>query len=252
MLCTDKRDREGIMRIGRICGLALQHMLAHVQPGISTLELDEIGAAFLRQHHAISAPMKAYNFPAWTCISVNDEVAHGVPSHKRVIKAGDVVNIDVSAVLDGYWADTGATVLVPPAKSAHVTLCQATINALHSAIASAKAGVPVYEIGRTIEAHAKRGGYRVFRELGGHGVGRHIHEEPSVYNYFTRQASDKLVNGLVLTVEPFFNLGRGRLYTAKDKWTLKSVDRSISAQYEHTIIIQDDNPILCTRVEGGH
>lgn len=251
MICQNPRDIEGMKRIGQLCAHTLQHMLAHVEPGVTTGYLDKLGAAFLKKHNATSAPITAYQYPGWTCISVNDEAAHGVPG-QRVIKAGDVVNIDVSAILEGYWGDTGATLLVPPVKAVHSQLCQRAISALYAGIAVARAGTPVYEIGRTIETHARQGGYRVLRELGGHGVGRHIHEEPTVYNYFTRQAKEILVAGMVITVEPFFNLGRGRIYTAKDKWTLKTVDRSITAQYEHTIIVQDGEPIICTKVDGGH
>jgi methionyl aminopeptidase len=246
-----QQDLEGIKRIGQLCGLTLQHMLKHVEAGITTAELDRIGAEFLRKHNAASAPITAYQFPGWTCISVNEEAAHGIPS-ARVIKAGDVVNIDVSAVLEGYWADTGASILVAPMNTTHKRLLENTKEALYKGIAQAKVGARVYEISRAIEGVAKRERYSILRELSGHGVGRHIHEEPTVPNYFARQYDDVLKEGMVLTIEPFFNLGRGRIKTAKDGWTLYTTDRSITAQFEHTVVVQGDTPLAVTKVDGGH
>jgi methionyl aminopeptidase len=240
-----------MMRIGQICGLTLQHMLAHVEPGITTKELDRIGAEFLKKQGAVSAPITAYKYPGWTCISINDEAAHGIPG-KRVIKAGDIVNIDVSAVLEGYWGDTGASTIVPPENPAYVRLCNFTIEALYAGIKAARANQPVYEIGRAVQTIAKKGGFRIIRDLGGHGVGRHIHEEPSVPNFLNRSAKMPLHEGLVITIEPFLNLGRGRIVTDRDGWTLRTPDKSISAQFEHTVVIAGDNPILVTKVENGH
>jgi methionyl aminopeptidase len=251
MIVRNQKELDALRRIGEICGEALKHMMAHVEPGISTLELDQIGAAFLKQHNAASAPITAYKYPGWTCISLNDEAAHGIPS-KRLIKAGDVVNIDVSAVLEGYWADTGASMLVPPINKRYEKLLADTHSALYAGIKAARAKQPVYEIGRAVEALANKGNYRIIRQLSGHGVGRHIHEEPNVPNFFTRKANDMLVDGLVITIEPFFNLGRGLIVTDRDKWTLRTPDRSISAQFEHTVVIMGDEPILITKVEGGH
>lgn len=244
-------DLEGIQRIGQICGLTLQHMLKHVEPNITTAELDRIGAEFLQRHNAKSAPITAYNFPGWTCISVNEETAHGIPS-SRIIRAGDVVNIDVSAVCEGYWADTGASMLVPPLNTKHKRLLDHTKEALYAGIQQAKAGARVYEISRAIEGVARRERYNIIKELHGHGVGKHIHEDPTIPNYFARQYDDLLVEGLVITIEPFFNLGRGRIKTAKDNWTLYTADRTISAQFEHTVIVNGDSPLLVTKVEGSH
>jgi methionyl aminopeptidase len=225
VVVKNSKDLENLMRIGQICGLTLQHMLAHVEPGMTTRQLDAIGAAFLKKHSAQSAPITAYKFPGTTCISLNDEVAHGVPGD-RVIRAGDVVNVDVSAVLEGYWGDTGATMLVPPIK----------------------ANMPLYSIGKAVEDVAKRGRYTIIRTLGGHGVGRGIHEDPTVFNYYTRQAKQPLTEGLVITIEPFLSVGKGRVYTARDGWTLKTVDRKVAAQYEHTVVIAGDKAIPVTKV----
>jgi methionyl aminopeptidase len=251
VIVKNQKDIDGILRIGQICGLTLQHMLKHVEPGITTRQLDQIGAKFLQKYNANSAPIKAYQFPGWTCISVNEEAAHGVPGN-RVIKAGDVVNIDVSAVLEGYWADTGATLLVPPTRKNHTRLCERTVDALYAGIHAAKAGAKVYDISRAIENIAKQERYSIIHQLNGHGVGQHIHEEPTIPNFFKRDANEILEDGLVLTIEPFFNLGRGVIKEGRDGWTLYTPDRSTTAQYEHTVIVQGDKPLLATKVDGGH
>lgn len=251
MIVKNQKDMNGILRIGQLCGMTLQHMLQHVQPGITTRQLDQIGANFLRKHNALSAPIKAYKFPGWTCISVNEEAAHGIPGG-RVIKAGDIVNIDVSAVLEGYWGDTGASMMVPPVQKHHKRLMERTIDALYAGIRAAKAGVRVYEISRAIESVAKQEHYAIIRDLSGHGVGRHIHEDPNVPNFFKRDANETLREGMVITIEPFFNLGRGKIKESGDGWTLYTPDKSITAQFEHTVVINGDKPILATKVKGSH
>lgn len=251
MIVRNEKELEALRRIGEICGETLKHMLAQVEPGISTGELDRIGAKFLKKHGAASAPITAYKYPGWTCISINEQAAHGIPG-SRIVKAGDVVNIDVSAVLEGYWADTGASMLVEPAKKRYRELLRDTHAALYAGIKAAKANRPVYEIGRVVERLAKKGRYRLIRQLSGHGIGRHIHEEPSVPNFYTRKANETLFEGLVITVEPFFNIGRGIIVTDRDGWTLRTPDKSVSAQFEHTIVIAGDEPIFITKVDGGH
>jgi methionyl aminopeptidase len=251
VIVKNQKDMNGILRIGQLCGMTLQHMLQHVEVGMTTRQLDQIGANFLRKHNALSAPIKAYKFPGWTCISVNEEVAHGIPGG-RVIKAGDVVNIDVSAVLEGYWADTGASMMVPPAQKNHKRLMERTIDALYAGIRAAKAGERVYEISRAIENVAKQERYAIIRDLSGHGVGRHIHEDPNIPNFFKRDANETLREGMVITIEPFFNLGRGKIKESGDGWTLYTPDKSITAQFEHTVVINGDKPILATKVKGSH
>lgn len=252
MIVETEEDFRGILRIGQICGMTLQHMLNQVEPGMTTADLDAMGAAFLQQYNAQSAPITAYEFPGWTCISINDEVAHGVPG-ARVIQPGDVVNVDVSAVLEGYWGDTGASMIVPPVDETHRALCETTKRAMNAGIAQAKAGQQLFTIGRAIEKVAKSAGYRIIRSLAGHGVGAGIHEPPTVFNFYTRRNNKPMQDGMVFTIEPFVNAGKGVVFTDKrDGWTLKTIDRSVAAQYEHTVIINGDDPILTTRVEGSH
>lgn len=248
MTVETEQDLLNLLKIGRIVTLTMQHMAKHLEPGITTRELDDIGAAYLEKHGARSAPVLTYNFPGVTCISVNEEIAHGIPGD-RAIQAGDMVNIDVSAELNGYFADTGGTYLVPPVQPEVQRLCDFTREALNTALSAVRAGQPLNVIGRAVESVAKRGGYAIIRELNGHGIGRRLHDEPrNVPHYYTPRARQTLKDGLVLTIEPFLNTGKGKIVTAPDGWTLKTTDGSISAQYEHTIVITKGEPILVTAV----
>lgn len=249
MTLSSQEDLERLKRVGRIVGLTIAEMRKHVRPGVTTAELDEIGAQVLARHGARSAPQLMYDFPGVTCISVNDEAAHGIPG-ERVIAEGDLVNIDVSAELDGYFADSGATIPVPPVSPAAQKLCDCTREALDSAISAARAGRRLNVIGRTVEARAKHCGFSIIRNLTGHGIGRHLHEEPhAVLNYYHHGDTRRLTNGLVLTIEPFFSIGADRAFEDDDGWTLRTADGSLMAQYEHTVVITKRKPIILTAVE---
>ena len=252
MQINSEKDLRGMQRIGEICGLTLKLMLDSAEAGMSTRDLDDIGRDFLKKMGAASAPIRAYKFPAFTCISLNDEAAHGIPRVDRYIAGGDLLNVDVSAVLEDYWGDTGASIIVPPAQPTLQKLCRATRHALYLSIDMARPGQRANAIGRAVERLARKNGYRTLRQLGGHGVGRHIHEKPSIPNYYNKRNKDVLADGMVVTLEPFFNTGRGRIKTEDDGWTLRTVDGSVSAQYEHTVIINGDDPILVTKVDGGY
>lgn len=247
MSIESQDDLTNLLRIGKIVGLTLQHMKESLRVGMTTADLDAIGEAFLNEHGARSAPRLTYNFPGGTCISINDEAAHGIPG-ERVIQAGDLVNIDVSAELDGYWADTGATVPMLPVTPLKQKLCTFAQSALKQGIAAAQAGRPIYEIGRATENEARRGGFSVIRDLPGHGVGRKLHEPPSVPSFYTREAHERLTDGLVITIEPFLSTGAKRIAQAGDGWTLKTPDGGPCAQYEHTVVITKGRPILVTAV----
>lgn len=239
-------DVIGLKRAGAAVREAREAMGAHVAPGVSTADLDAIGLEVLRRHGARSAPALAYGFPATTCISVNDELAHGIPSRRRVLKEGDLVNIDVSAELDGYWADAGATFAVGAVSRRASALLWATRAALDEALDVARAGEPLRNIGRAVERRARRSGFKVVRDLCGHGVGRHIHEDPSVSNVYDRRNSTVLWEGLVITVEPFFTTGATRIVEDEDGWTLRTPDGSLGAQFEHTFIVTRGAPIVVT------
>jgi methionyl aminopeptidase len=251
MIISSPQDLAGLIAIGDIVGKTIVHMSQQMEIGMTTAELDAVGAAFLAQHGAESAPVKTYKYPAATCISINDEAAHAIASANRVIKAGDLVNIDVSAVKDGYYGDSGASFPVPPISDEVQRLCDHTKRALQAAIDAVKANENLWVIGKAAEKVAKEGGYKIIQQLGGHGIGKKLHEPPhSIPHYYTKRARQKLKAGQVLTIEPFLNTGKGKIYTADDGWTLLTTDGSISAQYEHTVVITEGKPVLTTRVEG--
>jgi methionyl aminopeptidase len=247
MTIDSQADMVGMLRIGKIVGLTLQKMKEAVRPGMTTAELDAIGAEFLKAEGARSAPILTYKFPGTTCISIDDEAAHGIPG-SRVIQVGELVNIDVSAELDGYFADTGATVPMLPVSSLKQKLATCAQQALEKGIAQATAGKPINEIGRAVEAQARSCGFTTIRDLPGHGIGRKLHDTPSVPGFFTHRAREKMTEGMVFTIEPFVSTKATRIQTMADGWTLKTPDGSLVAQYEHTVIITKGRPVLVTAV----
>ncbi len=249
MTVDSEQDLERLKEIGRIVALALQAMMQKLQPGVTTRELDAAGQAVLQEHGARSAPQFVYNFPGATCISVNTAAAHGIPG-ERVIQPGDVVNLDVSAELNGYFSDTGATVPVPPVAPEIERLCTCTRTALNNAIHAARAGQPLNVLGKAVEMQARRCGYQVIRPLHGHGIGRALHEEPrNVRSYFYRRDRRVMHEGMVIAIEPFLTAGEGNIFEDTDGWTLRTIDGAIPAQYEHTIVVTRGEPIILTTVD---
>jgi methionyl aminopeptidase len=239
-------DLPGLQRAGRAVARARDAMLAEVRPGISTAELDEVGRAVLDAHGARSAPQLAYGFPGCTCISVNAALAHGIPSRTAILRAGDLVNVDVSAELDGYWADTGASVAVGAVAPRLRNLLWAARIAQREGMQAARAGAPLHAIGRAVERRARRHGFAVVHDLGGHGVGRHIHEQPHVPNVFDRRNTLRLWEGLVLTIEPFLTTRAREVVEDDDGWTLRTPDGSVGAQFEHTFVVTKGEPLVLT------
>ncbi len=246
-MTIENEDELGRMKvIGRIVFETLMLMKRQMQIGMSTLELDKIGAENLDKYGARSAPMVMYDFPGYTCISINEEAAHGIPS-ERLIEAGDVVNIDVSAELDGYFGDTGGTFLVPPVDPKLQYLCQATRKALRSAMQVARAGARVNQIGAAITKSAKKSGFVTIRDLGSHGIGRSLHEEPHfIPNFYDKTDRRVLQEGQVITIEPFLSTGCEQTTTQADGWTLSTGAGNFSAQYEHTMVITQGKPMILT------
>src|SRR5712692_5350607 len=231
MSIESEKDLLSLLRIGKIVALTLQEMQNNVQPGMTTGELDRIGGDFLKKNGARSAPQFVYNFPGAACISVNDEAAHGIPG-ERIIQAGDLVKIDVTGELDGYFADAAITVAVPPVSSTKRKLCECARSALKKGLQAAQAGQPLNAIGRTVEKEVQRHNFSVIYELCGHGVGRTIHEDPrAVPNYFVPQFTQRLTEGLVLAIEPHVSSKAARVREQADGWTLKTVNGSPVANY---------------------
>lgn len=246
MTIEDDDDLLGLQRAGRAVAEARDEMLAAVEPGISTGELDRIGRDALKRHGARSAPMLAVNFPAATCISVNDEAAHGIPSPTRFLQEGDLVNVDVSAELDGYWADCGASAPVGEVAPIATRLLEATRGAQRDAMDAARAGRPMRNLAKAVERRARRSGFTVIGNLWGHGVGGYLHEPPSVPFVDNPRNTTVLWEGLVLAVEPFLSTGGTMAYEGDDGWTLHTDDGSLSAQFEHTMVVTKGKPLVLT------
>jgi methionyl aminopeptidase len=242
----NEEDVNGLLAAGRVVRLCLDAMARAVRPGITTAELNEIGARILRREASTSAPMQVYGFPAETCISVNDEVVHGIPS-QRPLRARDLVKLDVTANRDGYIADAAITVPVGALDRKRRELLACTRRALLQGVAAARAGRPIRVIGTAVDAEVRRCGFSVIRELTGHGVGRTIHEAPAIPNYDDPSARRALTLGLVITVEPLVAAGRGRVVEGADGWTMRTLDGSPAAHEEHTIIVTRGRPIVVTR-----
>ncbi|WP_038203841.1 type I methionyl aminopeptidase [Xenophilus azovorans] len=247
MTIETQDDVVALKRIGRIVSLTLQRMLDAAEPGMTTRELDRLGERLLEEHGAQSAPRLTYGFPGATCISINEQAAHGIPGD-RVIRAGDVLNVDVSAELGGYFADTGGTTVVPPSTAQKTRLCHATRAALAEAMKRARAGQPVNGIGGAIERTAKAYGFKVIENLGSHGVGRALHEAPDhIAGYFDPADRRILQEGMVITIEPFLSTKSRTVTETSDGWTLAGARGNLSAQYEHTMIITKGAPIVVTQ-----
>lgn len=236
---------EGLKRIGRIVRRTLDGMAEAVRPGITTAELCRIGEKILHDHGAESSPPKAYGFPAAVCISVNDEAIHGIPT-SRMLLEGDLVKLDLAAEKNGFVADAAITVRVGKVPELAEDLVRCAERAFRRGAKAARVGSRVYEIGRVVEREVSADGFRVMRELCGHGVGRRIHELPSVPNFFDKRSRTHLTEGLVITIEPIIAGGTGHAELQEDRWTIKTADGSLSAHYEHTIVITKGDPILLT------
>ncbi|GGE49990.1 methionine aminopeptidase [Agaricicola taiwanensis] len=247
MTITNEAELAGLKEIGRICALALEAMGKALEPGITTAELDEIGRRVLEQAGARSAPELCYDFPGATCISVNEEVAHGIPG-ARGITAGDLVNIDVSAEKNGYFADTGASFALPPVAKRVDRLCRDGRRAMWAGIRQVAPGRPLAGIGEAIGAFAAKNGYTLVRNLASHGIGRSLHEEPTeISTWPDRSERRTMTEGLVFTVEPFLSCGaRMAEDDGEDPWTLYSEPRAPTVQYEHTVVVTRNGPLILT------
>jgi len=245
MIIKTEDELKSMLEIGRICAITLKKMKEALRPGMTTKELDDYGAQILESYGAVSAPIACYNFPGCNCISINDTVAHGIPSDDIVIKEGDIVNIDVSAMKNGFFGDNSGSFAVGEVKRSYQKLMQVGQEALQQAIAAAVAGFPLNGIGLAAEKCAKRHGYRVIRNLCGHGVGHTLHDEPdSVYNYYEKRDRRLLQPGLVIAIEPFVSVGDQFVEELADGWTLKTPHRHQVVQYEHTVMVREDQPPL--------
>lgn len=246
MTIETQQELDKLRIIGGIVARVLAEMQTRTEPGMTTLELDSIGRDLLDHHEANSAPRITYNFPGYTCISINEEAAHGIPG-ERVIEAGDVVNIDVSAEKAGFFADTGGSFIVPPTNALKNRLLHATRQALAEACTAAVADKALNGIGKTIHRVARQRGFKIIRNLCSHGVGSSLHEEPKeIKPYFDPLDRRRLHEGQVITIEPFLSTRSKLVYEMADGWTLAGQPGNLSAQFEHTMVITRGKPILLT------
>jgi methionyl aminopeptidase len=245
MSITDPKELAGLRAAGAVVRRMLNAMRDAVRVGITTAELDEVGAKVMREQGAQSAPQMVYKFPGVNCISVNDEAVHGIPGDRALVE-GDVVKLDVTIEKDGFMADAAESVAVGTVTDPVKQLIACAEHAFAKSMLVARAGFRVNEIGRIVEREVRRCGFSVIRDLGGHGIGRTIHEAPRVPNYPDPDAREILTEGLVITVEPIIAAGSGRSFLADDGWTVRTADRRPSAHYEHTLVITKGEPILLT------
>jgi methionyl aminopeptidase len=245
MSINGPEELAGMRAAGAVVCRMLEAMKNAVRPGITTAELDEVGADVMRKHGAQSAPALVYGFPGVNCISLNDEAVHGIPG-QRALQPGDLVKLDVTVEKDGFMADAAVTVPVGEVTEERQRLIECAERAFAKAMLVARVGFRVSEIGRAVEREVRRSGFSVIRDLGGHGIGRTIHEEPRVPNYADPEANQILTEGLVITVEPIIAAGSGRSFLANDQWTIVTADHRPSAHYEHTLMITKGAPMLLT------
>ncbi|MBA1155165.1 type I methionyl aminopeptidase [Microvirga mediterraneensis] len=246
MTISNEDDLDKLKEIGRIVANTLEAMAASLEPGMTTAELDRIGRRLLDKAGARSGPELVYDFPGATCISVNEEIAHGIPGSRR-IEAGDLVNIDISAEKNGIYADTGASFSVPPTTNAVKKLCRDGRRAMWVGLRQVGADRPIAGIGQAIGTFAEKNGYTLVRNLASHGIGHSLHEEPGEIPTWPDRSERRIMNeGLVFTVEPFLSLGANWATDGDDEWTLLSEPRALTVQYEHTVVATRNGPLVVT------
>lgn len=246
MTIRSRDELDGILRAGRVVRSALRTMRKAVKPGVTTQALDDICADVFERHGARSGPQLVYGFPGTACISINEEAVHGIPQETRTVRDGDLVKLDVTAELDGYYADAAVTVDVGDVSLRGRTLAGCARSSLHNAIRAARANRPLNVIGRAIQTEVERQGFSIMPELGGHGVGRTVHEDPFVSNRYIPSDTRHLVPGLVIAIEPVISAGHGGSAITDDGWTVTTADGSPSAHFEHTVVITPRRPIVVT------
>jgi methionyl aminopeptidase len=251
MSINNEAELKGMVDASKAVATTLRQMIDYARPGITTKELDDFGKDILLSFGARSAPNLAYNFPGCTCISINNEFCHGIPSTKRVLNEGDLVNIDVSAELNGFWSDNGASFVLGKDVHGHQTLVDASRSILQKAISNIKGGVRISNIGWLIEVEAKKKGLKVIRNLTGHGIGRNLHEEPlDIANYRDKFNRHRFKKNSVVAIETFISTDSSMAVTLADDWTMVGNRGGFMAQHEHTIVVTDGKPLILTSMNG--
>ncbi len=251
MSITRESDLSGMSQASAAVAYTLKKMTDYAQPGMTTKELDEFGAKILIEFGAKSAPYSTYGFPGWTCISVNNEFCHGIPSDKRQLMEGDLVNIDVSAELNGFWADNGGSFVVGRDFHQHQKLVDASKAILVKAISNIRGGTKISDIGHVMESEAKKRGFKVIRNLAGHGIGRGLHEQPDdLLNYRNKSDQRRFKKNSVVAIETFISTTSSYATETNDGWTMVGNKGGFMAQHEHTIVVTDNTPLILTKMNG--
>jgi len=251
MSIRSHHDMHGMQAVSNAVATTLKQMQIHARPGMSTKDLDRYGEAVLNNFGAVSAPYKCYGFPGCCCISINRVVAHGIPSHKIILQEGDLVNIDVSAELNGYFADNGASFVLGADRQNLSPLVEASRTILTDAITRIQSGVKIASIGKYIEKQARKRGFTTIKNLVGHGVGRALHEAPfELPNFHDRHNKQKFSGNTVIALETFISTRARFVEKEPDGWGLQPPFGSFVAQHEHTLIVTDNHPVILTRENG--
>ena len=248
MAVTIKSEREiELMREScRLLGIVHKEMEEYIRPGISTKDIDTLGESVIRKLGCIPNFLNYHGYPASVCVSVNDEVVHGIPNSHRIIQEGDIVSLDCGLIYKGYHSDAARTHAVGQISSEAQKLIDATRESFFAGIKMAKAGNHLYDISNAIDAYIKPYGYGIVRDLVGHGIGTSLHEDPQIPNFAQRRRGLKLQPGVTLAIEPMINMGRADVEWLDDDWTVVTEDGSWSAHYENTILITDGEPEILT------
>ncbi len=251
MSISKESELLGMQNASHAVAYTLKKMINYAATGMSTKELDEYGASILSDYGAKSAPHLTYGFPGWNCISVNNEFCHGVPSEKRILKEGDLINIDVSAELEGFWADNGASFVLGKDIHQHQELVNASKEILQKAIDNIRGGVKIADIGFIMETEAKKRGFKVIKNLGGHGIGRSLHEKPDeILNYKNRLDQRRFQKNSVVAIETFIATTSTYATELNDGWTMVGNNGGYMAQHEHTIVVTNGKPLILTEANG--
>ena len=241
------REIETMARAGRVVAGTLRLARERIQPGMTTEELDQLAEEFIRSHEGATPSFKGlYDFPKSLCISINEEIVHGIPSPKRVMREGSIISVDVGVCIDGLHADSAATIPVGEVSPAAERLMAVTEECLRAGIAAVRAGGHVGDIGHAVQQVAESAGYGVVRELVGHGIGTRFHEDPQVPNYGAPRRGPRLLEGMTIAIEPMITAGDPAIRTLPDKWTVVTTDGSLSAHFEHTVAVTKDGARVLT------
>ena len=236
-------------KAGKLAAKLLKHIESFIKEGVSTLYLNDLCEEFTKKHGAISAPLNYNGFPKSICTSINNVVCHGIPSEKEILKDGDILNIDVTVKLDGYYGDTSKTYLIGNVDEEAKYLVRRTENAMYRGIKAVKPGKSLYEVGNAIEKYISKFGYSIVRDFVGHGIGKSFHEDPQVLHYYSLRNKIRLQEGMIFTIEPMINMGKSYevKVSSENGWTVTTEDGSLSAQFEHTVLVTSKGAEILTK-----